>query len=61
MKHGRIVAKDDEEDVKEAQYATMIDQAKEERQAGNRSFAGFILLGAAILGTGVFMRSKSII
>ncbi len=55
------VAKNDEKDIKEAQYATMIDEAKEERQSGNRSFAGFILLGAAVLGTGVFMRSKGVI
>lgn len=54
-------AKNDEEDVKEAQYTTMIDLAKEERQSGNRSLAGFVLLGAAVLGTGVFMRSKGII
>lgn len=55
------VAVNDEEDVKELQYTAMIDEAKEERQSGNRSFAGFILLGAAMLGTGVFMRSKGII
>ncbi len=54
------VAVNDEEDIREAQYATLIDQSKEERQAGNRSFAGFIILGAAILGTGVFIRSKGI-
>ena len=54
-------AKNDEEDVKDAQYATLIEQGREERQAGNRSFAGFVLLGAALLGSGVFMRSKGII
>lgn len=54
-------AKNDEEDVKEAQYATLINTAKEERQEGNRSVAGIVLLGAAMLGTGVFMRSKGII
>lgn len=54
-------AKNDEEKVKEAQYATLIEQSKEERQAGNRSFAGFMLLGASILGSAVFMRSKGII
>lgn len=52
------VAANDEEDVKEARYATMIDQVKDERQSGNRSLAGFIFLGAALLGTGIFVRSK---
>lgn len=54
-------AKQDEEDVKDVQYATLIEQSKEEKQAGNRSFAGFVLLGAAILGSTIFMRSKGII
>lgn len=54
-------AKHDEEDVKDVQYATLIRQSKEEKQAGNRSFAGFVLLGAAMLGSTVFMRSKGII
>jgi hypothetical protein len=53
-----MAATNEEAEVKEAQYAGMIDTAKEERQSGNRSFAGFILLGAAVLGTGVFVRSK---
>lgn len=54
-------AKNDEEDVKEAQYATLIDRAKEDRQNENHSLAGFVLLGAAVLGTGMFIRSKGII
>lgn len=53
--------KDDEEDVREAQYATLIDQSKAERQAGNRSLAGFIFLGLALVGTGAFVRSKSLV
>lgn len=53
-----MAATNEEAEVKEAQYAGMIDTAKEERQSGSRSFAGFILLGAAVLGTGVFVRSK---
>jgi hypothetical protein len=56
-----MAAANDEASAQEAQYASMIDVAKEERQAGNRSFAGFILLGAAVLGTGVFIRSKGIV
>jgi hypothetical protein len=54
-------AKQDEEDITAVQYATLIEQRKEEKQAGNRSFAGFILLGAAMLGSTIFMRSKGII
>lgn len=53
--------KNDEENVKDAAYASLIDQSKEERQSGNRSIAGFVLLGAAVLGTGAFMRSKGIV
>lgn len=53
--------KNNEGDVNEALYANMIEQAKEERQSGSRSFAGLVLLGAAVLGTGVFMRSKGIV
>lgn len=54
-------AKNDEEDVKEAQYATLLQQAKEEKQEGNRSVAGMVLLSVSMLGTAVFMRSKGII
>ena len=54
-------AKNDEEDVKEAQYATLLQQAKEEKQEGNRSIAGIVLLSVSMLGTAVFMRSKGII
>ena len=54
-------AKNDEEDVKEAQYATLLQQAKEEKQEGNRSVAGIVLLSVSMLGTAVFMRSKGII
>lgn len=50
----------EEENVTGVQYATLIDQSREERQAGNRSIAGFVLLGAAVLGAGAFMRSKGI-
>jgi len=53
--------KNDGENVKDAAYASLIDQSKEERQSGNRSIAGFVLLGAAVLGTGAFMRSKGIV
>jgi hypothetical protein len=54
-------ANTDGQDAREVQYASLIDQSKDERQAGNRSIAGFILLGAAVLGTGVLVRSKSIV
>jgi hypothetical protein len=54
-------ANTDGQDAREVQYASLIDQSKDERQAGNRSIAGFILLGAAVLGTGVLVRTKSIV
>ncbi|MBL0356601.1 MAG: DUF2330 domain-containing protein [Chitinophagaceae bacterium] len=54
-------AKNDEEDQPEAQYATLLQQAKEENAEGNRSVAGLVLLAVTMLGSVGFMRWKGLI
>lgn len=51
----------DEEDQPEAQYATLLQQAKAEDEESSRSVAGIVLLGVAMLGSVGLMRWKGMI
>ena len=54
-------AKNDEEDVAEAQYQSLLPQVKEETENKNQSPKGFILMSLAMLGSAAFMRWKGLI
>ena len=54
-------AKDDEEDVAEAQYASLLPQVKIDRENDNQSTKGFLLIGLAFAGAGAVMRWKGVI
>ena len=54
-------AKNDEEDLAEAQYQQLLPQVKDELESGDRSTKGLLLMGFAMLGSAAFMRWKGLI
>jgi hypothetical protein len=55
------LAENDENVVPDAQYSSLVQAAKSERQEGNRSAAGIALLSVAMLGSVGFMKWKGLI
>ena len=54
-------AKNDEEDVAEAQYASLLPEVKEDERRENRSPAGILVMSALILGSAGFLRWKGVV
>jgi hypothetical protein len=54
-------AKNDEEDMPEAQYASLLQQAKQEQNEDSRSAKGLVLLAITMIGSAGFMRWKGLI
>ena len=54
-------AKNDEEDVAEAQYATLLPEVKGEMGRENRSPAGIILMSVVALGSAGFLRWRGFV
>jgi len=54
-------AANDEEDVSDAQYATLLPQVKEEMERENHSPAGMILMGMVLIGGAGFLRWKGFV
>lgn len=54
-------AKNDGEDLAEAQYQQLLPQVKDELESGDRSTKGLLLMGFAMLGSAAFMRWKGLI
>jgi len=54
-------AVNDEEDVADAQYATLLPQVKEEMERENHSPAGMILMGMVLIGGAGFLRWKGFV
>ena len=54
-------AKNDEEDQKEAQYATLLQQEKSDKEKEDHSPVGIIFLSAVILGSAGFLRWKGLV
>ena len=54
-------AVNDEEDVADVQYATLLPQVKEEMDKENHSPAGIILMGVVLLGSATFLRWKALV
>ena len=54
-------AKNDEEDVAEAQYATLLPEVKGEMERENRSPAGIILMSVVALGSAGFLRWRGFV
>ena len=53
--------KNDEEDVVEAQYATLLPEVKQEQDRENNTHAGIILMSMVMLGSAGFLRWKGFI
>lgn len=54
-------AKNDEEDMPEAQYATLIPEVKEDKARDNNSPVGILMLSAVILGSAGLLRWKGFV
>ena len=54
-------AANDEEDVADVQYATLLPQVKEEMDRENHSPAGIILMSVVLLGSATFLRWKGFV
>ncbi len=54
-------AANDEEDVAEAQYASLVPQVKEEMEHENNSPVGILLMSAVVLGSAGFLRWKGFV